>query len=242
MGIHSIHKLNCRDVLRNPSYLSLVAITLLVPLNSIIQIAHNNTGSAGYVAVYIVLILNLAVFFFLNMLTVSLIVIAEKTSGRCEYYLANKLELARLTRTFSTSAYLLCMGPVLVFNLLAIGYAICANQKVLLELYLSIPFLWFAAAFIIFTYAATNMLTELSMLSKSPERIRTYLSVSAVVFTFTATLPGAFSRKLGFTPGGSSIVWIIGATLLVLAWVCALLRYSWKSKLTNEVVVLSYKQ
>ncbi|WP_189029576.1 hypothetical protein [Paenibacillus albidus] len=242
IGIHPIVKLNSRDVLKSSSYLAMVIMMLIIPLNSVIQILKTNTGPLDYLAVYILLILNISIFFFLNMLTISLIVISEKTTGRCEYYLANKLEIHKLVKIYGWSSYLLCIGPILIFDIMIFGYALFTNQKVLIELYLSVSFGCFAVSFILFSYFVTSTLTLLSMLSKSPERIRTYLSVSSVLFIFAATFPGTFIKKLGFTPDRNSIAWIIGLTLLVLAFVCALIRYVLKKKLKNEVVVLSFKQ
>ncbi|CQR56578.1 hypothetical protein PRIO_4176 [Paenibacillus riograndensis SBR5] len=242
MGINPIIKLNSRDVLRSSSYLVMVAMMLIIPLNSVIQILKTNTGPLGYLAVYVLLILNISIYFFLNMLTISMIVISEKTTGRCEYYLANKLEVHKLVKIYGWSSYLLCIGPILIFNIMIFIYALFTNQRVLIDLYLSLSFVFFALAFILFSYFVTSTLTLLSMLSKSPEKIRTYLSVSSVLFIFAATLPGTFLKKLGFTPDRNSLVWIIGSTLLVLAFVCVLIRYALKKKLKNEVVVLSFKQ
>ncbi|KWX75904.1 hypothetical protein AMQ84_16250 [Paenibacillus riograndensis] len=145
-------------------------------------------------------------------------------------------------KIYGWSSYLLCIGPILIFNIMIFVYALFINQRVLIDLYLSLSFVFFALAFILFSYFVTSTLTLLSMLSKSPEKIRTYLSVSSVLFIFAATLPGTFLNKLGFTPDRNSLVWIIGSTLLVLAFVCVLIRYALKKKLKNEVVVLSFKQ
>lgn len=242
IGIHPINKLNFRDVIKSISYISMVIIMLIIPFNSVMQIAKTRIGPTEYFVVYVLMILNVSIFFFLNMLTISLIVISEKTTGRCEYYLANKLNIQKLTEIYGLSSHLLCLGPILVFNIMILAYGLITNQRVLIELYLNAAFGCFAIAFLLFTYFVTSTMTLVSMLSKSPERIRTYLSVSSVLFVFAATLPGTFINKTGLTPDRNSIVWIFGSTLLLLAIMCALIRNILKKRLNNEMVVLSFKQ
>lgn len=81
MGIHPINKLNFRDILKSPSYLVMLNIMLIVPLNSMLQILKTNTGLMEFIVVYVFLMLNVSIYFFLNMLTISLIVISEKARG-----------------------------------------------------------------------------------------------------------------------------------------------------------------
>ncbi|GJM75809.1 hypothetical protein HMSSN036_80250 [Paenibacillus macerans] len=242
MGIHPINKLNFRDILKSPSYLVMLNIMLIVPLNSMLQILKTNTGLMEFIVVYVFLMLNVSIYFFLNMLTISLIVISEKSSGRCEYYLANQVDVRRLTGIYSRSSYSLNIGPILLLDILMAGYAIARHETVLLHLFQDVSFVWFAATYLLFTYLATSTLTLISMLSKSPERIRTYLSVSSFLFIFAATLPAALIKKLGFIPNGDTIVWFTGSTLLVLAMICASVRMYLSNKLNNEIVILSYKQ
>ncbi|MGZ7444100.1 hypothetical protein [Paenibacillus sp. TH7-28] len=242
IGIHPINKLNIRDVLKSPSYWAMLIIMLVVPFNSMLQILKTNSGPLEFIVIYIFLILNVSIYFFLNMLTISLIVISEKSSGRCEYYLANQVDVRRLTGIYSRSSYSLNIFPILLFDTLIIGYAIASNETVLLHLFQGVSFVWFAATYLLFTYLVTSTLTFISMLSKSPERIRTYLSVSSVLFIFAATLPAALIKKLGFIPSGETIVWFTGSTLLVLAMICASVRMFLSNKLNNEIVILSYKQ
>lgn len=241
-GIHPIHKLNVRDVLKSPSYLSMLLILLIVPFHSMLQILRTNTGPLEFIAIYVYLILNISIYFFLHMLTISLIVISEKSSGRCEYYLANQVDVRRLTAIYSRSAYVLTIVPTLLFHVLIFGYAVISGETVLLRLFQSLSFGWFAAAYLLFTYLVTSTLTFISMLSKSPERIRTYLSVSSFLFIFAATLPAMLIKRLGFAPNGDLIVWFTGGTLLVLAAICAALRIRLGKKLCSEIVILSYKQ
>ncbi|MDU5949201.1 MAG: hypothetical protein E6Z15_19340 [Paenibacillus macerans] len=176
------------------------------------------------------------------MLTISLIVISEKSSGRCEYYLANQVDVRRLTGIYSRSSYSLNIGPILLLDILMAGFAMASNETVLLHLFQDVSFVWFAATYLLFTYLATSTLTLISMLSKSPERIRTYLSASSFLFIFAATLPATFIKKFGFIINGGTIIWFAGSTLLVLALICASVRIFLTKKLSNEIVILSYKQ
>lgn len=241
-GVHSINKLNVRDVLKSPSYLSMLLILLIVPFYSMLQILRTNTGPLEFIAIHVYLILNISIYFLLHMLTIGLIVISEKSSGRCEYYLANQVNVRQLTAIYSRSAYGLTIIPVLLFHILIFGYAVMSGETVLLSLFRSISFAWFAAAYLLFTYFVTSTLTLISMLSKSPERIRTYLSVSSFLFIFAATLPASLIKRLGLAPNSDSVVWFTGGTLFVLAAICVAFRIRLAKKLCNEIVILSYKQ
>ncbi|MEK5238620.1 hypothetical protein NST99_23285 [Paenibacillus sp. FSL L8-0470] len=242
MRLHPVNKLNIKDVLRTPSYVAMLLIMIILPFNSLLQILRTNTGPMAFIPVYIYLVLNLSIYLFLNMIALSLIVISEKTSGRCEYYLANKVDIRQLTSLYSRSAFVLSIAPILLFNALVFAYALVSREALLLHLFQNVAFVMFAAAYLLFTYAATGTLTLFSMLSKSPERVRTFLSVSAVLFVFAASLPGTFLRKLGITPDGNAILWITGCMLLLLAALCTAVRSSLNGKLSNESIILSYKQ
>ncbi|MNC03886.1 hypothetical protein D3C75_513120 [compost metagenome] len=241
MNLHPVNRLNLKDVMRSPSYLSMAVIVLLVPLQSVIQISYGRSDSAGYPLAYTLLILNISVYFLLNMLTVGLIVISEKSTGRCEYYLANKLEVHRLTSIYSLSSHLLCIGPIVILNILIMGYALIMKRENLQELYFSTAFVYFAITFLLFTRCVTSVMTLVSMLSTTPERIRAILSVGSVLFMFAATLTGTLINKLGFIPGRSAVIWTIGSSLLLLTILCALVQHVLKKRLSNEAVILSFR-
>ncbi|AIQ47964.1 hypothetical protein R70723_20180 [Paenibacillus sp. FSL R7-0273] len=242
MNLHPVNRLNLKDVMRSPSYLSMAIIVLLVPLQSVIQISYGKSDSAGFTVAYTLLTLNLSVYFLLNMLTVGLIVISEKSTGRCEYYLANKLDVHRLTSIYSLSSHLLCIGPIVFLNILIMGYASIMKQEILQEVYFSTAFVYFAITFLLFTRSVTSVMTLVSMLSTTPERIRTALSVGSVLFVFGATLTGTLINKLGWVPGHSSITWTIGSSLLLLTILCAVVQHMLKKRLSNETVILALRQ
>lgn len=241
-NIHSISKLNIINVLKSPSYLFMLIITGVLPCNSMVQLADKSSQSYVFIPVYVFIALNISVFLLLNMITISMIVITEKSSGRCEYYLANQMNVHFLTRKMSSSSYFLSVTPILMFNLIMIGYAFTTHNSVLTELVLNVRFALFFVTFLMFTYTATYTLTYLSMLSKSPERIRTYLSVISFLFAFISVFPGMMMKKIGMNPSADSILLITASTLLVLALICALTYSYLKRRLTSEAVILSYKQ
>jgi hypothetical protein len=242
VGFHPINRLHAKDVLKSPSYLFMLILLLTVPLYSLMQILKTNVGPISFIPVYVYLMFNVSMFLFLNMITINMIVISEKTSGRCEYYLANKVDIRYLSDLYSRSSFILSIVPIFIFNLIMLGYSLISRESVMLDMFVKSHFVWFILSFLFFTYTATCSLTFLSMLSKSPERIRTYLSVSSFLFTFAAMLPGTFIKRLGLTPGSGSIVLVTAFTLFTLGLGCATAYYFLKRKLNNESVILSYRQ
>ena len=186
--------------------------------------------------------LNVAIFAFLVLVTIATIVISEKTSGRCEYYLANRVNIWTLVKAYCLSAFLLCFIPVVLFNFLILVFSYFKNIAVIVELIVSFRFALFFLVFILFCLCITMFLTVLTMISTKPEKIRFYLSLSSFSITYATILPMKLLIEKGFTFDSISIIYFLSITLFSIGCIFAVFLYFISKKLSTEIVVLSYKQ
>lgn len=222
----------------------MLVMTCIVPINSILQIAkvYSISSEMSFLIIFAYLVLNVATFGFLVMVTVAVIVISEKTSGRCEYYLANRANIWTLVKSYCLSTFLLCFMPVVLSNILIFIVVYVKKIEVLVELFISFRFMVFFMILILFCLCITMFLTVLTMVSKKPEKIRFYLSLSAFAITYATVLPMKFFVERGFTSDSISILDFFSIILLIISLIFGIFLYFMSKKMTPEVVVLSYKQ
>ena len=232
-------KTNIKDSVLDFQYLISILIILAIPLSSIIGVL-NSKANEGQVA-YLYLLINIFIFIILLGITVTLTTINEKTSGRCEFYLANNVGLKELISTYTSSTFILSILPIILLNVILLGFMYLTKNTYIKVIYnrLTIQYLF---ALIIFCYMFSNLIIYLVMLIKNPSKLRTILTITGMVSVNALAMPMKYLLNNNILPTPEVMMNMYTLVLFVFNLITIISIIIIKKKVSIENVILSYKE
>ncbi|MBF4692238.1 PqqD family protein [Fusibacter sp. Q10-2] len=223
---------------KDSQYLLTVGILLVLSLYSINGLVSGKMSE----------VMSIYSYYLINFFNVSLMMgvlltstaISEKTSGRCEYYMANNISLSKIGKVFSNTTFVLVILPVLLLNI--ITYIVCYFVKEsMIEVFFRSSTFHYLLILIIFAYFFSNFLVTLVLLLKDPQRMRTLLTLTTIILINAFSIPARFLFENGIlqTATGTANAFII--IVLIITLVVILINKLMSKKLSVERVILSYR-
>lgn len=162
-----IFQLNIKDAIKSKQYLASIFIVIAIVSNAIINIINNYNENNISICLYYYFLLSTCTFLLIVPIVLSIIVLAEKTSGRCEYYLANNVSINEIVNSYTKSTIVLSLIPIYLYYIIMTIYYLINNSNVIFKTILGGGSLLFNISLLIFSTMLTKFLVVLSMVSKN---------------------------------------------------------------------------
>lgn len=237
-----IVEIQVKDNLKNTTYLLLVVlgISIMFYLFQKQMEVYKNIPQLSFMYVYMLIYPSISLYIVTLAATVANTSIIEKASGRIEYYLANRVKLKNIYKSYNRSVFILGMIPVVLFNITVFIYCTIFNEFLPFELLGNLRGLMMNLLAILLLYQITGLLNNIVMLTKNPENTRTAIMIISFGILYALSLATSYIAKIQGLDPSSLILWAINI-FLVANVIIILTNGILHKKLRNETVVLSIK-
>lgn len=237
--MNRIFKFSMKEGIKSKQYLAATLIVVIISLNGLINSVNTSTISLNLFYYFM-----FSVFICVLMIPISLsiIVLNEKTSGRCEYYLANNVKLSDLIGAYSKTVMILSFIPVIIYHIITNIYSGVVNKLYIINVTLNFRTILFIFVLAIFTFIISRYLTILIMISKKPDTIKTFLMVFNILGIYAVVFPINYLVEKGVKFNLNNVMIYYIVIILLLSIICTILTSLSKNKLNNETIILSYKE
>lgn len=241
--MNKITKFLLKETFSSNQYLVTLIITTVLSINGFVSLVGKNANNFNteFILFYHFMI-NIVNFVVNIPIILAISVFNEKLSGRCEYYLANNINLNYLIYSYSKSTFLLSCVPILFYNIIVSIYLLTKSLTISISVILNLRYFIFILSLLLFMFVISKYLVVLIMICKKPDNIRTFLTIFSIVSIYAMSFPINYLSKTGLISNNKSILNIYIIFLLIISVIFKVSEKFLIKKLDNEKVILSYRE
>lgn len=233
-----IIKFNLLNHFKSPLYIFISLFMIIV--YAIMFMGLVNNFSDHYLPLmsrYLLFVMQFSTFLMIFLTCVINSFIAEKSSNRLEFYMANKVNIKTIYAAYTKAAFLLSFASVILIDII-IAVFLFLSRPSLFYLVFDLKFLFLFIAICLISWSITKLIMSLVMIVKTPAIIRSFLNIALVAFMYIGYSSGRLIISLRLP---IDFIVLLSIILLFISVVILFLVYALRNKITSERIILSLK-
>ncbi|MCL2253312.1 MAG: hypothetical protein FWC09_02625 [Lachnospiraceae bacterium] len=237
--MNRIFKIQLKDVISDSQYFIFFILVILVPIITLVRFSKSLSDdiSGLFLSSYAFLSLLIAMHMTICSMTVTLVVISDKIADRCEFLLANGYCIKKLKYNYANIINISCLTPILLLIIIFFVYSLIA-KNIFVKIYLNPFFLLFIAIIILFSISLSRLLTDICLIVKKLDRLKTIIALCSYSFFFIILIPANRMKRVSV----NEVMIVFSLVLLIISVIIFVISKILSSRINNEKVTLSFKQ